>query len=143
MSDDPRFRAPQRIEKLILAIGSLGAIVALAIFSWRDSVGTLVGSALTWLNFHWMRTSVVGLTNKLAQRQDASGSTLTLALKFILRYAVVIAVAYATLNSSVASVFGVFAGLLVIVPALMLEAVYEFYLGRQPGNQVSNPGPTE
>lgn len=137
MNEVQRARAPERIERTILILGIASALAALGFFSWKDSIGIVVGAAVTWLNFRWMRTSVVGLTNKLAQKPDANGSTMVLALKFLLRYAMVVAVVYATLKSSVASVLGVFAGLLLIVPALMIEAVYEFVLSRQHDTQIS------
>jgi hypothetical protein len=70
------------------------------------------------------------------QTSDSRGSTALFTLKFLLRYAVLVALVYATLNSSVASVLGVFAGLLMIVPALMIEAGYEFYLSQQHDTQV-------
>jgi hypothetical protein len=104
------------------------AIILLIAFTWKDCLGAIIGVGAAWLNFRWMRTSVSGVVDKLMQATDGRGSTALFTLKFLLRYAVLVLVVYATLKSSVASGLGVFAGLLVIVPALMIEAGYEFYL---------------
>ena len=137
MSDELYRRAPQRIERTVIVLGLLGAAVALGLASWRDSLGILIGATASWLNFRWLRTSITGLTHRLAADPAAGGSTGLLALRFLLRYAVVGAVVYATLKGSVASGLGVCAGLLLIVPALMFEAIYEFYLSRQRDSPVS------
>jgi hypothetical protein len=130
-SEDVFRRAPERIEWSVVVLGVLAAVAALFLASWRDSLGVVVGAGAAWLNFRWLRTSVVGLTNKLAADPQTSAPTALLAARFVLRYVVLGAVLYATLKSSVASVLGVCAGLLLIVPALLIEAVYELRLSRQ------------
>ena len=130
-------RAPQRIERTVVILGIVAAGAALGFASWSDCAGILIGASASWLNFRWLRTSIVGLTNRLVANPETTGSTGLLALRFLLRYAVVGAVVYATLKGSVASGLGVCAGLLLIVPALLFEAMYEFYLGRQGNTQVS------
>ena len=136
-NDEIHRRAPQRIELTLVLLGIVAAGAALGFASWRDGVGILIGAAASWLNFRWMRTSITGLTDRLAANPQASGSTGLLALRFLLRYPVVGAVVYVTLKGSVASGLGICAGLLLIVPALMVEAVYEFHLSRQGNTQVS------
>lgn len=130
-------RAPQRIERTLGILAIVLAGVVLGIGSWRDSVGILIGGAASWLNFHWMRTSIAGLTDRLAANPQATSSTGLLAARFLLRYAVVGAAVYATLKGSVASGLGVCAGLLLIVPALMFEALFELLLSRQRNTPVS------
>jgi ATP synthase I chain len=132
MTNDATYRrAPQRIERTIMVLGLFAACAALFFASWRDAAGILIGAVASWFNFRWLRTSIVGLTDRLTSDPDAQGSTGLLTLRFLLRYAVVGAVVYATLKGSVASGLGVCAGLLLIVPALMIEAIYEFHLSRQ------------
>lgn len=137
MSDELYRRAPQRIERTVVILGVISAVAALALASWRDGLGILIGAAASWLNFRWLHSSIVGLTHRLAGNPQAMGSTGLLALRFLLRYAVVGAIVYATLKGSVASGLGVCAGLLLIVPALMVEAVYELLLSRQRNTPVS------
>lgn len=136
-SDDTYRRAPQRIERALIILGVISAGAALGLASWRDCLGVLIGAAASWLNFRWLRTSITGLTDRLAANPEAGGSTGLLALRFLLRYAVVGAVVYATLKGSVASGLGVCAGLLLIAPALMFEALYELLLSRQRNTPVS------
>jgi hypothetical protein len=137
ISDESHRRAPQRIERTLVILGLLAACAAFLLATWRDGVGILIGAACSWLNFRWLRTSIVGMTNRLAANPKTSGSTALLALRFLLRYAVVGIVVYATLKGSVASGLGVCAGLLLIVPALMIEAIYEFHLSRRGNAQIS------
>jgi hypothetical protein len=136
MNDDPRTRAPQRIEWYVLGLTLIVAAASLTRYPWQVASGIAIGGAIAWLNFRWMRSSVSGAVRKLTDPQKSGGATL-LTLKFVARYAVLGAVVYATLKSSVANGLGVCAGLLLIVPALMIEAVYEFVLSRQRDTQVS------
>src|SRR5690349_16451696 len=118
MNEEQRARAPLRIERSVVVLGASAFLIALAVFTWRDAVGLGFGATLAWLNFRWMRTSVSGLAAKLAQGTSGpKGSTAVLTAKFLLRYALLVVAVYATLKGSVASVLGIFAGLLVIVPA--------------------------
>jgi hypothetical protein len=130
-NDETLRRAPERVEWSIVILAAICAVGALFLVSWRDSLGIVIGAAAAWLNFRWLRTSVAGLTNKLVANPQTSAPSALLAARFLLRYAVLAAVVYATLKGSVASILGVFAGLLLIVPALLIEAVYEFSLSRQ------------
>lgn len=122
---------------MIVAFGCALALGFLWRTGWKDAPGALLGAAAAWLNFRWMRTSVAGLANILSQQMSAPAARALLTLKFLLRYAAVFTVVYATLKCSVASALGVFAGLLLIVPALMFEAVYEFCLSLRKHDQVS------
>lgn len=136
MTSDVYQRAPDRIERSIVVLTASLALIALTVWTWRQSAGVFLGGAATWLNFRWMRTSVVGLTNRLIADPVASGSTFLLGLRFLLRYAVIGAVVYATLKGSLVSGLGVLVGLLLVVPALLIEAGYELYLSRRPVPQV-------
>jgi hypothetical protein len=136
-NDDPRARAPQRIEWCVLGLTLIAAAASLARYPWQVASGIIIGGVIAWLNFRWMRSSVSGAVQRLTDTQQSTGSTAMLTLKFLARYAVLGAVVYATLKSSVANGLGVCAGLLLIVPALMIEAFYEFVLSRQRDTQVS------
>ena len=121
---------------LVIAGCSL-ALAFLVVTNYKDALGALVGAAASWLNFRWMRTSITGLSRTLAGNVPPRAARALLTIKFLLRYVAVFAVVYATLKGSVASALGVLAGLLVIVPALMVEAVYEFYLSLRKSDPVS------
>ena len=131
ISDKAYRRAPQRIERTLAVLCGISTVLAIALGRPHDAFGIAIGAAASWLNLRWMRTSIAGLTDRLIANPDATGSSGLLILRFVLRYAVVGAIVYATLKGSVASGLGICAGLLLIVPALMFEAVYEFYLSRQ------------
>ena len=126
-----------RIEWMLVIAGCALALAFLVVTNYKDALGALVGAAASWLNFRWMRTSITGLSRTLAGDVPPRAARALLTIKFLLRYLAVFAVVYATLKGSVASALGVLAGLLVIVPALMAEAVYEFYLSLRKRDPVS------
>lgn len=122
---------------MLVIVGCVLAISFLVFTNYKDALGGLIGAAASWLNFRWMRTSITGLSRTLAGDVPPRAARALLTIKFLLRYVAVFAVVYATLKGSVASALGVLAGLLVIVPALMVEAVYEFYLSLRKSDPVS------
>lgn len=128
MSDEKMRRAPERIEWMIIVLTVAVAISAFVAYTARMAVGVILGGTIAWLNFRWMRRSVTSTVERLTTQPERRSAGI--ALKFVLRYAVIFTIAYATLKGSIASGLGVVAGLLLIVPALMVEAVYEFYLSR-------------
>ncbi|HXM98239.1 MAG TPA: ATP synthase subunit I [Candidatus Dormibacteraeota bacterium] len=54
-------RTEQRIAKLTLAFGMAGATVTAFFFSWSNGLGVLIGAALAWLNFRWLRRGMDAL----------------------------------------------------------------------------------
>jgi hypothetical protein len=122
---------------MLAAFGLALAVGFLIFATWHDAVGAAIGAATSWLNFRWMRTSIGGVSKVLANQVPPRAARALLTIKFLLRYVVILTVLYATLKGSVASALGVFAGLLLIVPALMAEAVYEFYLGLRSSHPIS------
>lgn len=123
-------RACRRIELAVVACGVALVMVMLLIKGRADALGAAFGAAAAWLNFRWMRSSVTALTDRFAQ-PDAPPAPGSVALmsRFLLRYGLLGATTYAILVSSFASVFGFLMGLLMIVPALIFEGVFELIHG--------------
>lgn len=119
-------RALERIRRFMLIIAPVGAICALWIFGRFAALGFLLGGVIAYLNFHWLKSGVSGLADRITntgKQQSGKG----LIARFLLRYALLGIAAYAILTSFPASLRGLFAGLFLPVAAIVCEAVYEVY----------------
>ena len=110
-------------------------IVLTLIFSaagwWRfgraAALGFLCGCVIAYLNFHWLKSGVSGLADRVTN-SGKSQSGKGIVARFLLRYVLLGAVAYGILTSFPASLRGLFAGLFLPVGAIACEAVYEMYV---------------
>ena len=110
---------------LVLAIG-LSATTWLR-YGWRIALGFACGSALAYLNFHWLKRVVIALADRATQSgQTQSGQGVV--LRFLLRYALMALGAYVIFTVSRASLYGLFAGLFLPVGAIACEAAYELWI---------------
>jgi hypothetical protein len=86
--------------------------------------GIFFGAALSWLSFYWLVSAMAGLSQTVAGDETKKPSARRLFVRFILRYALVAAALYAMIKSSLVVTYAIGFGLLLIVPALMIEAIY-------------------
>lgn len=99
---------------------------------WVFAAGFVVGCAIAYVNFYWLKRVV----NALADRVTRSGrgeSGRAVFTRFLLRYALIAAVAYVILRVSTRSLYGMLAGLFLPVAAIACEAVYEVYVALRRG----------
>ena len=90
------------------------------------AAGFFLGCTIAYLNFHWLKAGVSELADRATntgKRQSGKG----IVARFLLRYVLLGAAAYAILTSFPASLRGLFAGLFLPVGAIACEAVYELY----------------
>jgi hypothetical protein len=119
-------RAFTRIRNYMLAIAPILTLTALLKFGFRPALGFLLGCVISYLNFHWLKSGVSGLADKVTNTGKSQSGKGIIA-RFLLRYALLGAAAYAILTSFPASLRGLFAGLFLPVGAIVCEAVYELY----------------
>jgi hypothetical protein len=107
------------------------ALVLTAAAGWRfgraAALGFFLGCVIAYLNFHWLKSGVSGLADKVTdtgKRQSGAG----IVAKFLLRYLLLAAAAYGILTSFPASLRGLFAGLFLPVGAIACEAAFELYV---------------
>ena len=124
--DDFYFRALQRIRGIMIVLAAAGVITACAYLGWRSAVGLVLGSVIGFLNFYWLEKVVSGI-GELTVRSGAPVSTSGIVTRFLLRYFLMAAVAFVILVVSRESLYGLFAGLLLPVAAMLCEAGYEAY----------------
>jgi len=139
--DPPMARSPDdfysgayaRIVRFMLALGMVAAIAVLARFGTTVTAGFLLGCAIAFVNFHWLKRVV----SALADRATATGerqSTRGVVLRFLLRYFLIALGAYAIFKISQDSLYGLLAGLFLPVGAILMEAVYELYVALRRGD---------
>jgi hypothetical protein len=124
--------APPRIRKFMLVLAPVLTVGALWRFGFRAALGFLLGCVIAYLNFQWLKSGVTGLADRatnMGKPQSGKG----IVARFLLRYLLLGAAAYAILTSFPASLRGLFAGLFLPVGAIACEAVYEVYVALTRG----------
>jgi hypothetical protein len=114
-------RAVGRIFKLSLALSSAGAVAYFVLRGWRGGLGFLLGSAIAYLNFRWLRRTVDALGEGAKGKRPRTGMAILLGLRYLLLGLG----AYAILRFSEISVTATMAGLFVPTAAVILEILFE------------------
>ena len=87
--------------------------------------GFALGSAISWINFRWLKHAVDSLSGKRAQRAPRP----RLAVLAAFRYLILGGAAYAILRYSSISLRATLAGLFVSVTAVIVEIFFEVVYG--------------
>ena len=114
-------RVTSRIFKVMLAIAGVGTLVALVWRGWSVGAGFALGSALSWINFRWLKHAVDSLSGKRARPR--------LAWLAGFRYLLLGGVAYVILSYSSISLGATLAGLFVSITAVIVEIFFEVVYG--------------
>jgi hypothetical protein len=115
---------------LVLAVAA--TLISWWLHGWRIALGMLLGCAVAYLNFHWLKKGVEGLAARIVQA-GKSQSGKGIVFRFVVRYVLMGLVAYGILAVSPASLYGLFAGLFLPVAAIACEAAYEAYVALARG----------
>jgi hypothetical protein len=114
--------AVRRMRKSMIAFAAAGIIAA---FAWRGfawGAGFALGSAVSWLNFRWMKQLVYLLGSQRARPRNA--------VALGLRYVLLGGGAYVILKNSFVSQPAALAGLFVSVAAVIVEILFELVYAR-------------
>jgi hypothetical protein len=112
----------RRIWRDIFAVVAL-AVVAAAIFAdLKFMLGLVLGGALALLNYKWLNSSLRAALD--AGGQKAPPGTL---IKFVVRWLVIAAIAWAANRTGYFNPVAILAGLLATAPAVAIEAAYVGY----------------
>ena len=125
-------RALPRIRRFMIGLALPVAVFILLRFGWKIALGFVVGCAIAYVNFYWLKRTVSGLADRLTssgKRPSSAG----IVLRFAGRYLLMALAAYAIFKVSPASLYGLFAGLFLPVGAIMCEAGYELYAALRHG----------
>ena len=139
MSEDSESRAESfysgaltRIPRFMIALALLLSGAGWLHFGWRVAVGFACGCAIAYLNFHWLERVVSALADRATQtpyKQSSGG----IVFRFLVRYFLMAAAAYAIFSISPASLYGLFAGLFLPVGGIACEAAFELYMALARG----------
>jgi hypothetical protein len=118
------------IDRIRRSMVGLAVVVSAAAW-WRfggpAALGFFCGCVIAYLNFHWLKSGVSGLADRVTNSGKGQSGKGIIA-RFLLRYVLLGAAAYGILASFPASLRGLFAGLFLPVGAIACEAVYELYV---------------
>jgi small-conductance mechanosensitive channel len=139
MSEDGESRAESfysgaltRIPRFMIALALVLSGVGWLRFGWRVAVGFACGCSIAYLNFHWLERFVTALADRATQtpyKQSSGG----IVFRFLVRYFLMAAAAYAIFSVSPASLYGLFAGLFLPVGGIACEAAFELYMALARG----------
>jgi hypothetical protein len=115
-----------RIRNFMLALALMLSAATWWKFGRWSALGFLLGCVIAYLNFHWLKSGVAGLADRVTDTGKAHSGKGIIA-RFLVRYVLLGAAAYAILTSFPASLRGLFAGLFLPVGAIACEAAYELY----------------
>ncbi len=134
--DDPPEQAQQeqffagaisRILKFTLLIAALLLLPVCWRFGIPTTVGFAAGAAVSWVNFQSLRRGVEGLAERVSGHQSLQRGGIVV-FRFVLRYLLVAACAYAIFKGSRQAFEGFLFGVCLPVAAMLVEAAYETYM---------------
>jgi hypothetical protein len=123
----------RRIELLTIAIGAAASIAAAIIWGWRAGAGVASGAGLSWINYRWLKQGVATLARlSTAQSRTMAGAEKArvparVYLKFLGRYALLIAAAYAILRGFKLPAASLLAGLFAVIAAVLVELIGQLF----------------
>ena len=132
MADDAAYLAiERRLEKFLVGVGA--AVIIGSGIGWglRAAEGAIVGTALCWLNFRWLRQGAAALI-RLGQAQTTLEKPYVPPLvhvKFFGRLLLLLVVAYVILAWLRLPAIAFLCGLVAVVPAIVIELGYELARG--------------
>ena len=115
-----------RVLRNMLVVSVLLLGPAFWFYGWAGSIGFGFGAAVSYVNFRSLTRGVEGLADRIVNRNSREKGGRIL-LRFMVRYGLVAAVAYAIFKGSSLAFRGFLWGLCVPAAALMVEAVWEGY----------------
>jgi hypothetical protein len=119
--------AAERIPRFMMGLGLVLTAAAGWKFGRSSALGFLGGGAIAFINFHWLKSAVNGLADRVTDAgKPQSGSGIV--TRFLLRYVLMGAAAYGILTSFPAGLRGLLVGLFLPVGAIACEAAYESYV---------------
>lgn len=119
-------RALPRMLRVMLVVSIPLLVPAWWFYSWPGATGFGAGSLVSYINFRALARGVEGLAERIVNQQSREKGR-KIVLRFLVRYALVGAVAYAIFKGSTLAFYGFLWGLCLPVAAMMIEAAFEAY----------------
>lgn len=115
------------ISHLTLILGALAGALVGFWHNWRWGAGIMIGAALAWLNFRWLKQGLDALTQAVAaQGRQKKGSVSTIAyIKGLFRYALIALMVYVIFKYLNVPVLSMILGLCALGAATLVVSVHE------------------
>ena len=120
-------RAIPRMLRIMLVASVVLLAPAFWFYGWAGAIGFAAGAAVSCINFLALARGVEGLAERIVH-QHSQEKGRKIVLRFIARYGLVAAAAYAIFKSSALAFRGFLGGLCLPVAAMMIEAGVEAYV---------------
>jgi ATP synthase I subunit len=120
-------RAIPRMLRIMLVAGVVLLAPAVRLYGWAGAIGFAAGTAVSYINFLALVRGVESLAERIVDRHSQEKGR-KIVLRFLMRYGLVAAVAYAIFKGSGVAFRGFLWGLCLPVAALMIEAGFEAYV---------------
>lgn len=115
----------RRLRRAMFVSVAVAVLVSLAFAPWRVTTGLLTGGALSFLNHHWLRTSLQAVFGGAAARGARPRLS---AARYVLRYILIAFIVAAAYTLDLVSIGATLVGLCSFVAAVMMEASMQLYL---------------
>lgn len=117
-------RTLSRMFRTLLVVSIALLVPAFLRYGWAGAIGFAGGAAISSLNFRALQRSVEALADRVVNEHSREKGG-RIVLRFLLRYGLVAAAAYAIFKGSALAFRGFLWGLCLPVAAMMIEAVLE------------------
>ncbi|MGA9528598.1 MAG: ATP synthase subunit I [Terriglobales bacterium] len=117
-------RALPRMFRTLLVVSALLLVPAFWRYGWMGALGFAAGAAISCVNFRALQRSVEALADRIVNRHSHEKGG-RIVWRFLLRYGLVGAAAYAIFKGSSLAFHGFLWGLCLPVAAMMIEAGFE------------------
>lgn len=124
--ESPGFAAPEAVERRvwrnIFAVIAIAVVIAALTADLKFMLGLVLGGALALLNYKWLHSSLRAVL--AAGNEKTPPGTM---IKFVVRWLVIAAVAWAANKTGYFDPIAILAGLFAPAVAVMIEAAYVAY----------------
>ena len=115
-----------RMLRIMMAVSVVLLVPAFWFYGWAGAIGFAAGAAVSYINFRALARGVEGLAERIVN-QHSQEKGRKIVLRFLVRYGLVGAAAYAIFKGSALAFRGFLWGLCLPVAAMMIEAGFEAY----------------
>lgn len=127
-SNDDQEKIERRFSRNTYTFIIVASVVGLVWQGWRMFLGLLLGGGLSLLNKRWLHSSLQAMLNHVVAQQTGRIPPFT-ASKFILRYFLIAMAIGLAVWSGWAHPLGIGIGFAAFVGGVMMESIYQLYLG--------------
>jgi hypothetical protein len=120
-------RTESWISYLTLLLGAAAGVATGLRYEWRWGIGIMIGAALGWMNFRWLKQGLDALTQTIAAEAPQSKGMVPLGAYFkaLFRYALIALIVYVIFKYLKVPVLSMILGLCALGAATLAVSVHE------------------